>query len=887
MLVFVMAAGGYFCVRPALLEAKTVAYEKLSDIDENTFSFLSNTVIYDDSDNQIAEIVNKNYEYIPINDVPEYIQHGYIAVEDRRFLSHHGIDYKSLARAVFAMIKNKGRITQGGSTITQQVVKNMLLTQERSYKRKLAEFFIAPEIEKKYSKSDIMEFYVNTCYYGDGCYGIGSAAEYFFGKTPAQLTLGECALFVGLSNNPTAYSPVNNPEKAKERRKLVLSIMLEQGYITQEQYSTADSEELRLVLNKKSAVKENYQTSYAIHCAALKLMELNGFRFEYVFDDEKEYKEYKERYSNAYSAYSNEIRAGGYTIRTTLNKNIQDLLQESIDNGLSEFEETDPVSGKYTMQGASVVIDNATGFVSAIVGGRGIEDEFNRGFLAERQPGSAMKPIGVYGPAIDTGRYYPSLIMTDKYIEGGPKNYTEGVYSGPVTLRTALAKSINTIPFQIMMDIQPSTGLEYLGKMRFDTLAPADNVGSLALGGMTYGTRVCDMAKAYYTVQNGGVYTDSTCIRSIEFQAKGMVFDGTSNLTRVYEQDTAYILADMLKTVATKGTGVEVEGHPTGGKTGTTSDNRDGWYAGFTKQYTAVVWVGYDMPKEIPNLAKKKYAINIWLDFMTKLHYGLDSLEWERPATVVDKYVDKAGMIADYNTGVMDLFSQTLIDRLAEQEKEREADKLKAFAEEWANKDTERRQLAENYVSEYENKDCQSIDDLAEIDRLYQEAATVIALIDDTDSKTSLTDRLNIRKSQLDAQRKPYEELSAKQAQATEKAAENEQKRISTEAENAKLAKQKGEAQADAKLVREANAALNELENYAGVDEHSVELYIDARTAVQACKGLSEYTTLSDRLKRQKGKFEIVKATPVPVTPDPVQEKEAETSQETAEQTIE
>lgn len=868
---FLIAAGtaGYiFGVRPLISEARKEAYDKLAGIDENSFSYLQNTVVYDKDNNMISEIVKKNYIYTEINDVPQYIQKGYIAVEDKRFLSHNGIDYISLFRAGITLIMNKGTITQGGSTITQQVVKNMLLTQEQTYTRKLIEFFIAPELEKKYSKADIMEFYVNTCYYGNGCYGIGSASAYYFGKKPDQLTLAECALLVGLSNNPTAYNPINNTDAAKSRRTTVLSLMLESEVISQDEYDKANEEEINLVLEQTQAVKENYQTSYAIHCATLKLMELNDFQFQYLFEDEQQYDEYKEQYAKVYSSCANEIRAGGYTIYTSLDSDLQSSLQYSIDNGLTSFTDKDAITGKYLMQGAGVVIDNTTGYVSAIVGGRGTDDEYNRGFLAERQPGSTMKPIGVYGPAMDTGRYYPSLIMTDKYIEGGPHNYTEGVYSGNVTLRYALAKSINTIPFQIIMDIQPKTTLEYLSKMQFDTLSPSDDNGALALGGMTYGVKVCDLAKAYYTVQNEGIYSDSNCLLRLDFQSKGTIYADTLHLTQVYEPDVAYLLTDMLKTVATEGTGVSVSGHPTGAKTGTTSDNRDSWYAGFTKQYTTVIWVGYDTPREIEGLSKNKYALNIWLDFMNRTHKDLPAEDWEMPSSIVYKYIDKNGNIADHDTGRSDLFSQTLINKINEQEKEKEAELLRAYAEEWEADDKNRQKSAKDLLEQYETSEGDSYDDFQELDELYNNAKIAINLISEVAIKNDLSLRLELRHEQIEAQRKPYDEMKAEQdraaAQEQQKAEEAENKRISDAAYNREIAEQEGKDKAKQSLIEKANDLLSELENYSEIDNKSVELYIKARSAVSSCKGYSEYDSFVKRLEAQEYKLYAVKNTEPP-----------------------
>ncbi len=904
--IVVCGIAGVCIISPYISKAKAIAYEKLSSINENTFKFLDNTRIYNENDEQIAEIYKSNYEYIPIDQVPEYIQQGYIAVEDKRFLSHHGIDYTALARAGFSYIKNLGHITQGGSTITQQVIKNMLLTQEQTFNRKLTEFFIAPELEDKYSKSQIMEFYVNSNYYGNGCYGIGGAAKYYFGKSPGRLTLAECAMLVGMSNNPSRYNPVINLEQATERRNQVLDIMLNAGDITEEERQQAANETVNLVLEQPEISTESYQTSYAIHCATLKLMELNNFGFQYTFNDDNEYQAYRDRYSNTYTAYSNEIRAGGYTIYTSFSTDLQNSLQYSVDNGLKSFTETDTVSGKYAMQGAAVVIDNSTGYVKAIVGGRGTDDEYNRGFLAERQPGSAIKPIAVYGPAIDTGRYYPSLVMRDTYIEGGPQNSTR-TFSGDVTLRYALAKSINTIPFQIISDIKPSTSLEYMSLMRFGTLTPTDNTSALALGGMTHGVRVCDMAKAYYTIQNGGIYTDNICITRLDYEGRGTIFNGEIQKAKVYEPDTAYILTDMLKTVTTDGTGVEVEGHPTGAKTGTTSDERDSWYCGYTKQYTTAVWVGYDTPRQIPNLSRGRYAINIWKDFMDKTHKDLPVLDWERPATVIERNVDSNGNMTDADTGDTDLFSQILIDKLKKEEQDREAEKLRIYEQEWLSQDKNRQQEAETALKAYEDMTCKSVDDIDKIQEAYQNANMLIGLISDNDVKNGYLTRLSNQKSVLDARSVPYEKLRELQKQrekhaeeareqARQKEIEEQNKELahkaemqSAEAAAKEKAEREGEAKAKQELLEKANTALKKLEDYTGHDNTSRELYLAASAAVEACKGYSEYEAYNRRLNAQSSKLYTPSSTvntepePKPGTPEPEEPNEDTETEETEE----
>lgn len=672
VLAFVGAclAAGYVGsqVWPYVEEYKEVAYEKFESIGPNTFTYLADTVIYDKDGNLISEINVNNYEYVDIENVSKWVSEGYIAVEDKRFKVHNGIDYKGLTRAALTIFKTGGEVTQGGSTITQQVLKNGLLTQERTLKRKLIEFFLAPEFEKQYTKQEIMEFYVNTCFYGNNCYGIETASLYYFAKPSSELTIGEAAVLVGMSNNGTLYNPRKNYDLVKEKQIIVLGEMLEEGFITEEEYNTVKEEPLNFVYEREARVKENYQTSYAIHCAILALMEQEGFEFEYIFANEKANTDYNNRYSELYNEIGSKVRAGGYTIYTSLDTTKQEQLQTIIDSALSKYTEK-AEDGRYTFQGAAVVVNNDTGFVEAIVGGRGTDDEFNRAFLAKRQPGSSIKPIVVYAPAFNTGLYYPSLIMNDvddpedKYY---PKNYG-GSHRGLMPIREALGRSINTIAYQIMKDIGPNTGLKYLEKMKFSSLSYLDNNNtSISLGGFTYGVRVTDMAKAYSTLVNQGNFIDNTCIYKIEFQNEGVIYEEDSAIISVYEPDAAYLTVDSCKGVLEAYYGTagsrKLKNQVAMAKTGTTNSAKDVWFCGSTEYYSMAVWVGYDTPKDT-GLTGGSIPGLIWNQMMTEIHKDLEKVEFEKPETVVSLSIDSEGKISKYPTGQTDLFSQALIDK--------------------------------------------------------------------------------------------------------------------------------------------------------------------------------------------------------------------------------
>ncbi|MCD8083733.1 MAG: penicillin-binding protein [Clostridiales bacterium] len=537
----------YAKVKPDLDYCRSVAYDKLAQMQRSDFSMLSDTEIYDDHDELIGLVNAGHYEYVPIHRISLNIQNAYIAQEDRRFKSHTGVDWIATLRAGLALIKNRGEITQGGSTITQQVIKNTYLTQEQSFTRKIVEILLAPEVEKSYSKADIMEFYCNTNFYGNHCYGVQAASRYYFGKDADELLPYEAAVLVGLSNSPSAYDPIKHPDASLKKRNEVLNSMLEVGYLTQEEYDSAAAQPLSIVQEEGEGTDETYQVSYAIHCAALTLMELDGFSFQYTFEDKEDYDTYTENYQLLYNEKNDSIRAGGYQIHTSLNNEIQQLLQEQLDQTLSSYTELQE-NGKYALQGAAVIVDNQTNYVVAIVGGRGADDVYNRAYLSARQPGSTIKPLLDYGPAFDTGEYYPARIVDDHKWEDGPSN-SGGSYYGNITVREALNRSLNTVAWQILSDIGVNFGLNYLDQMQFQKLTWIDNdVPSLSIGGFTNGVRVVDMAKGYSALANNGVYNSRTCIRQIVHEQDGDLTKNRTDYARqVYQEDSVYMLTDILK----------------------------------------------------------------------------------------------------------------------------------------------------------------------------------------------------------------------------------------------------------------------------------------------------------------------------------------------------
>ena len=724
----------YVKVKPELDECREIAYDKLAQMNRQDFSMLSDTVIYDKNGRQIGLINAGHYEYVDINHISLNLQNAYIAQEDRRFKSHTGVDWIATFRAGLALVKHGGTVTQGGSTITQQVVKNTYLTQEQTFTRKIVEILLAPEVEKKYSKADIMEFYCNTNFYGHQCYGVQAASRYYFGKDAADLTVYEAATLVGISNSPSAYDPVAHPKASLEKRNDVLKSMHEIGELSDEDYQTATAAPLNIVQAQTEGTDENYQSSYAIHCAALELMKMDGFPFQYTFADKDDYTAYTEKYQTVYGEASDRIRAGGFKIYTSLDSKLQQELQQSIDDGLSSYTELQD-NGKYALQGAGVIVDNRTNYVVAIVGGRGSEDQFNRAYLSARQPGSTIKPLLDYGPAFDTGEYYPTRIVDDHKWEDGPSN-SGNSYHGPVTVREALNRSLNTVAWQILEDIGVQNGLRYLGEMEFQKLSYIDNdVPALSIGGFTKGVRVVDMAKGYSTLANNGVYSDRTCILRLEHEHDGDLTKKIKPIAKqVYREDTVFMLTDILKGTMTSpygtGRGLSLAGDmPAAGKTGTANSSRDTWFCGYTRYYTTAVWVGYDIPRAMPGVYGSTYAGKIWKNVMDKLHEGLEPLDWEQPESV-ERRVDEA-------TGIEDYFSTTAELRAQQSLHDKEQQKLTA--------------ALNAAVDAFEAKTINTVEDTYDVKQRYQDITTKLPLLDDSALRASLLERTDAKEEQFEA----------------------------------------------------------------------------------------------------------------------------------------
>lgn len=619
------------------------AKEIMRGASEEDFRRSQTSIIYANDGTVIKTLQSgKEVYYLPYKDIPEAVVTAMVVTEDKKFFSHEGVDYAANLRAAYSLVKHKGTIYQGGSTITQQLARNIYLTNEQTYERKITEIFLAAELEKRYKKTEILEFYLNNIYFANGYYGIQAAAHGYFSRGVAELSLSELMFLCAIPNNPSLYDPYRHFEDTLARRDSVMEQMYQDGKLDWEDYLAACAEEI--VLCPQEEVHNDYVETFAIFCAVRALMEENGFPFCYQFTEDSAKDIYLEYYEESYAYWQKKLYSGGYRIYTSIDLEKQELLLRTVQNQLAEFEEKTE-EGIYTLQGAATCVENETGRVVAIVGGRG-EVEYgyslNRAYQSFRQPGSSIKPLIVYTPWLERG-YFPDTIVVDERFSGGPRN-ANGVYSGRITLRRAVEVSKNTVAWKLFEELTPETGLSYITRMQFRNIVPSDYVPAASLGGLTYGVCTLEMAGAYCTLANEGIYRNPTCIVKITTADGQEVVGREREEIRIYETNAVRMMTDILQGVMTNGTGVKLQlkNSVSAGKTGTTNDIKDGWFVGYTPYYTTAVWVGYDMPKALDSLAGNTYPGYIWQAFMEQLHEGLERREFtlyedDRPVAIIDE----------------------------------------------------------------------------------------------------------------------------------------------------------------------------------------------------------------------------------------------------------
>ena len=629
----ISAAGIWFYSKygKQILSLQDKAKKIAKDITREDFKTSQTSLVYAKDGTLIASLkAEKDVYYLDYEEIPQTVIDTVIVTEDRKFFEHYGIDIFANIRASILLIKNKGEIHQGGSTITQQLARNIFLTNDVTWERKITEIFLAAELEKIFSKEDILEFYLNNIYYANGHYGIQAAAYGYFGKSVKELNLSETVFLCAIPNNPTLYDPLVNFDSAVMHRDKCLLQLYEQGYIDEQEYNSALA--YKIELTSSQSMHNDYVESYTYYCAVRALMQADGFVIRNSFSSDEDRAGYYDEYYELYNMYMSRLYTGGYRIYTSIDLEKQEMLMNSVSEALAGFTELND-EGIYKIQGAAVCIDNETGHVTAIAGGRRQElagYTLNRGYQAYRQPGSAVKPLIVYTPSFERGMYPDDIITDEKFLEG-PRN-SGGVYSGEITVRYAVEVSKNTVAWKLFEKLTPQTGLSYLLNMGFSKIVASDYVPAASLGGMTYGASPVEMASAYAAIENEGIYRTPDCIVRITDPDGEIITDDTNRKeVRVYSKNAALMMTDVLKGVMTNGTGrkLNLTGMTCAGKTGTTMNGRDGWFCGFTRYYTTAVWVGADIPEKIENLAGNTYPGYIWQDFMQKLHEGLEDMDFE------------------------------------------------------------------------------------------------------------------------------------------------------------------------------------------------------------------------------------------------------------------
>ncbi len=570
------------------------------------------STIYDINGNVIRGISETNTIYLTRDEIPASFSNAIIAVEDKNFYSHFGLDPIGIVRAVITNLK-AGSIRAGGSTITQQTAKNLFLTQERTWMRKFKELLYAIQLEREYSKDEILTFYCNSIYFGQGAYGLEAAARTFFACQAGELSLAQSALLAGITNWPAEYDPYVNPDKAKARQKIVLTRMMEEEMIDETEFTSALNEELK------------YQSARFIGGDAPYFAALVTDYLKKNYDERSIYQE-------------------GMKIYTTLDLTMQKAANQAYLEGVKDF----PAD----LQAALVAVDPANGYIKALIGGRDFKRAPYNRVLAERQPGSTFKPF-MYSLGIDSGLTQADMFMCQEYeykLENGdtyrPTDYGDKPFHYKrFTVREALAKSDNVIAVKINEMLGPKAVAAQAKRFGFQGVQP---VLSLPLGSKE--VKPLDMAAAYAVFASGGIYSQPVYILSIKDRQGRVLEQNQVRQQRVIGEETAYIITDMLKAVLQPGgTGsrlCSIFDRPAGGKTGTTDDFNDAWFVGFTPDLCCAVWVGFDADRTA-NLTGGAAAGPIWAAFMRGASVGIPEKDFVKPFNVdiVNVCLD-SGMIA-------------------------------------------------------------------------------------------------------------------------------------------------------------------------------------------------------------------------------------------------
>lgn len=548
--------------------------------------------ILDMNGNLITNIhATENRTLVTLDKIPKNLQNAFIAVEDNRFYEHSGVDPRGILRALYSNIVS-GEVAEGGSTITQQLAKNAFLSQDRTITRKIQELVIAVRLEQQYTKDEILEMYLNQIYFGRGAYGVQAAAQTYFGKDVSQLNLSECAMLAGIPRSPNYYSPLNNLSAAMERRSEVLDQMAKYNYITADTAAKTKREQLQLVNPKEE--EQNHTASYFIDYVTQEMID--------KFGADAVYKE-------------------GLKIYVTLDMNMQKAAEQAVNSLLPTY--YDDANGLKQPQGALVAIDPTTGYIKAMVGGRGT-DQFNRATMAVRQPGSSFKPF-TFATALEANMT-PDTTIEDKPFKLGdwqPQNYNR-TFSGTVTMRQTAINSLNVPTVRLAEKVSIDKVLATAQNLGISTLVinskpgePNDKNLAASIGGLTQGVTALDMAGAYSAFANHGIYTKPVAVVKVIDRKGKVIYENKPETKQVLTERTATLLTDMLQDVMTKGTGTGAKiNRPSAGKTGTTDNYQDAWFAGYTPNLVAIVWMGCDDNAQMPGITGGTVPAKIWQNFM-------------------------------------------------------------------------------------------------------------------------------------------------------------------------------------------------------------------------------------------------------------------------------
>ena len=714
-----------------------------------------------------------NRVYKSIDEIPKALGDAFVAIEDERFYKHNGIDLQGILRAGIKGIAS-GSFDEGASTLTQQLIKNNVfpnfvdeVTFYDRLERKLQEQYLALEIEKQMSKEEILEAYMNTVNLGQSCLGVQSASKRYFGKNVSDLTLSECAVIAGITQNPTRYDPVVNPTDNADRREIVLNNMLKQKYISQEEYDEAQADPVYDRILVSPPIEDTTPYSY-----------FNDELSQRIIKDLMERKNFTE--TQAYNA----LYSGGLTIVSTQDPRIQQICDEEVANesvypagteyglefaltitradgtvenyskemlgsyikqawgkeypliyaspedanaAVAEYKSTlgitenDIVDERIDItpqpQVSFSIIDQSTGKVKALVGGRGQKTtslSLNRATDSPRQPGSCFKIVSTYAPALDSCGYtLATAIKNDKpydYGNGKTGNNWDGVYPGTSTVRYSIEHSINVAALNAITDIGFQTSFDYLQNFGFTTLVDneeingaiyTDKAAATALGGITKGVYNLEMTAAYATIANKGTYIEPILYTQVLDHDGNVLLDNTTPVTRqVLKDSTAALLTSAMQDVITKGTGTaaRLNNMPVAGKTGTTEHTTDLWLSAYTPYYTASIWVGYDENKSMEHIWDQSWHMRLWKNIMERVHEGLEYKDFTMPSSVVKATVcQKTGMLVgddEFCSGMTEYFAEGTVPTQVcngheEERKQKEEEEKKKQEEEDKKKEEE------------------------------------------------------------------------------------------------------------------------------------------------------------------------------------------------------